>query len=84
MCSGVSSVTANLLQVEKESWKLRISTAEEKRKKQEKNPHFSEPEEINPGVKCSAWRLLLSSPQELPKEVIGEAVLPSVGWQRKQ
>lgn len=40
--------------------------------------------EINPGVKDSAWRLLLSSPQELPKEVIGKAVLPSVGWQRKQ
>lgn len=73
---GVSSVAANLLQVRRSySWE---------EKKKQKNPHFSEQEEINPGVKDSAWRLLLSSPQELPKEVIGKAVLPSVGWQRKQ
>lgn len=55
-----------------------------KRKKSTKKTDSSELVEINLWVKGFAWLLFLFSPQELPKEVIGKAVLPSVGWQRKQ
>lgn len=58
--------------------------AERLQKRKMEKTHSPEAVGANAGVKGSAWLPLPSSPQELPKEVIGRVVLPSVGWQRKQ